>query len=281
MSRSAFRSERGESSVEISLILQDLEAHVISLQEQGVSEVECFGEFTADASPERIVHSVVAGGDSSQALPVGCLPRPFESAETASTGNPMDAIAREIEECRRCRLHSARFRVVPGQGAARPDILFVGEGPGREEDEQGIAFIGAAGRLLTSIIAAMGYDRKEVFITNVVKCRPPENRKPLPDEMDACMPFLRRQIVLLSPRIIVTLGATALEGLMGPPVSITRQRGKWLEFDGIPLMPTFHPSYLLRNQAAKAPVWADMQDVLRKLGRKPPERQRKSGRSGD
>lgn len=219
----------------LAALLDDVERYAIALREQGITEIECSG---AGAAP--------------------------------------DAVLREIERraaaCTRCRLHESRLKSVPGQGAAHPDMMFVGEGPGRDEDQQGLAFVGAAGRLLTRIIEAMGYQRREVFIANIVKCRPPDNRKPLPDEMQACLPYLKAQISLLRPKVIVALGATALEGLVGPPVSISRQRGAWLRFEDIPLMPTFHPSYLLRSPSAKKHVWEDMKAVLERLGRTPPKK---------
>ncbi len=247
-------------------ILNDLDKYVVSLQEQGIKSIKCppgtsLGKTAhkrpapvKDNAPRKVASTAAAASAPTAPAPI-------------SEG--LKQVQREVAMCRKCRLHEKRNKTVPGQGAEHPDVLFVGEGPGRDEDAQGIAFVGAAGKLLTNIISAMNYEREEVFIANVVKCRPPENRKPLPDEMEACLPYLKAQIAELRPKIIVTLGATALEGLIGPPVSITRQRGKWLEFEGIPLMPTFHPSYLLRNQAAKRPVWEDMQDVLKKLGRKP------------
>ncbi len=246
-------------------ILNDLDKYVVSLQEQGIKSIKCppgssLGKI-AHKRPARVKDNAPRNVSPALNAPVPAASAPISEA--------LKQVQHEIADCRKCRLCEKRNKTVPGQGAEHPDILFVGEGPGRDEDAQGIAFIGAAGKLLTNIIGAMDYEREEVFIANVVKCRPPENRKPLPDEMEACLPYLKAQIAELRPKIIVTLGATALEGLIGPPVTITRQRGKWLEFEGIPLMPTFHPSYLLRNQAAKRPVWEDMQAVLKKLGRKP------------
>ncbi len=199
-------------------------------------------------------------------------PAPMAPADGPEPGAALAAIAGKISGCRRCGLHKTRTRTVPGQGLSRPEILFIGEGPGADEDLQGLAFVGRAGQLLTRLITRMGYRREDVFIANVVKCRPPENRKPLPDEMEACRPFLREQIAVLQPKVIVTLGATAMEGLFSAlgKVFITRQRGQWLAYDQIPLMPTFHPSYLLRNPPAMWDVWKDMQAVLQRLGRTSP-----------
>jgi DNA polymerase len=148
--------------------------------------------------------------------------------------------------------------------------MFVGEGPGAEEDAQGRPFVGKAGKLLDRMIEAMGYRREEVFIANVVKCRPPENRKPQREEMDMCLPYLRQQIRLIRPKVIVGLGGTAMEGLLGKPVGITRMRGIWQEYQGIKLMPTFHPSYLLRDPAKKKDAWQDLKAVLTELGKQAP-----------
>jgi DNA polymerase len=150
--------------------------------------------------------------------------------------------------------------------------MFVGEGPGEEEDRQGLAFVGAAGQLLTKMIEAMGLTREEVFIGNIVKCRPPNNRQPTAEEMQTCIPYLERQIEILKPRIIVALGATAMKGLMRVETGITRLRGTWMSYRGIDLMPTFHPAYLLRYPPAKHDAWKDLQDVLARLGRRPPPR---------
>ena len=146
--------------------------------------------------------------------------------------------------------------------------MFVGEAPGRDEDEQGRPFVGRAGQLLDKMIAAMGYARADVFIANILKCRPPNNRTPAPEEMARCIPYLKRQIALVRPKAIVALGATAFRGLMDDPqASITRVRGVWTTFEGIPLMPTFHPAYLLRAPAAKRVVWEDLQKVMARLGK--------------
>jgi uracil-DNA glycosylase len=189
---------------------------------------------------------------------------------TAAPRGDLAAIARAVEQCKKCSLHETRKRTVPGQGAGTPEILFVGEAPGADEDRQGLAFVGAAGQLLTRMIEAMGYTRDQVFIANILKCRPPDNRVPLPEEMERCLPYLKEQIAILKPKVIVTLGATAARGLLGLTEGITRLRGKWLAFQDIPLMPTFHPSYLLHNPSAKREVWQDLQAVLKRLGRTPP-----------
>jgi DNA polymerase len=161
--------------------------------------------------------------------------------------------------------------------------LFVGEAPGFAEDQKGLAFVGKAGQLLTKMIEAMGYTRDQVFIGNIIKCRPPNNRTPLPDEMETCMPYLRQQIEILKPKVIVAMGATAVKGLLGLQEGITKLRGTWLSFEGTEVMPTYHPAYLLRNESAKKDVWNDLKAVLKRLGRKPPpvrkKRQTSSSRS--
>lgn len=200
------------------------------------------------------------------------------AARQAAAGDPAKAaplgdlaeITRAVAACQKCALHETRIRTVPGQGSGAPEILFVGEAPGADEDQQGLAFVGPAGQLLTRMIEAMGYTREQVFIANILKCRPPDNRTPLPDEMATCLPYLKGQIALLRPKVIVALGATATRGLLGLTEGITRLRGKWLAFEGIPLMPTFHPSYLLRTPSAKRDAWQDLQAVLKRLGRTAP-----------
>ncbi len=184
---------------------------------------------------------------------------------------PLQPIVDEIAACRLCPLSKTRQHTVPGQGPLRPDILFVGEGPGADEDAQGIAFIGRAGQLLSRMITAMGYTRDEVFIGNIVKCRPPGNRVPTPAEMAGCIPYLKRQIAVIRPKLIVCLGATAARGLVQETLPIGKARGHWREFEGIPVMLTFHPAYLLRDPSKKAPCWDDLKAVLARLGRKPPK----------
>ncbi len=183
------------------------------------------------------------------------------------TSGSLASIATAIAQCTKCSLHQSRNKTVPGQGCDNPDIMFIGEAPGANEDRQGKAFVGRAGELLTKMIKAMGYTRDEVFIGNILKCRPPGNRKPLPVEMDTCLPYLKEQIALLKPKVIITMGATAAHGLFDITTPITRLRGKWLTFEEIDVMPTYHPAYLLRNPSAKHEAWADLQAVLKHLAR--------------
>jgi DNA polymerase len=173
----------------------------------------------------------------------------------------LEALRAWIGDCTRCKLHRGRKTIVFGQGNPRAQLMFVGEGPGADEDEQGLAFVGKAGQLLTRIIEAMGLRREDVFIGNVIKCRPPENRNPEPDEIIACQPFLERQIALIRPKVIVGLGKFAAQWLLKTAEPISRIRGRLGEYQGVKVMPTWHPAYLLRNPAAKKEVWADMKLV--------------------
>ena len=181
---------------------------------------------------------------------------------------------REILQCRRCRLHESKTHYVPGEGSNHPDIMFIGEGPGETEDQFGRPFIGKAGQLLDKIIQKMGMKREEVFIANVVKCRPPNNREPQKDEVETCLPYLSRQITILQPKVIVCLGRVALNNLLGTSHSMGRIRGQLLSFHDTPLIPTYHPSYILHKKdkeeisRTKWEVWEDMQKVLALIPRK-------------
>jgi len=183
----------------------------------------------------------------------------------------LERLVKEINDCRGCPLHATRRNPVPGEGPDRPEVMFVGEGPGETEDQFGRPFIGNAGQLLSRVIEKMGYSREQVYITNVVKCRPPNNREPLPDEVAACKPYLMRQIEILAPKVIVCLGRVAVSHLLGGSEGITRLRGKVLRLGEIPVVPTFHPSYILHQRdkqavsKAKWQVWEDMQVVLKLL----------------
>ena len=194
-----------------------------------------------------------------------------------------DELRRRVLPCVKCsHLAATRRNVVFGVGDINARIMFVGEAPGADEDVQGEPFVGRAGQLLTKIIVAMGLSRETVYIANILKCRPdmppnaPGNRKPTPEEMETCIPFLHEQIDLIGPRVLVALGATAVEGLLGKTIGITRLRGQWRSYRGIPLMPTFHPSFLLRpeNAPQKRKVWEDMMQVMERIGMPISERQR-------
>ncbi|TWT42279.1 Uracil DNA glycosylase superfamily protein [Phycisphaerae bacterium RAS1] len=184
-----------------------------------------------------------------------------------------------VRGCRKCVLHERRTQTVFGVGRARPDIVFVGEGPGQDEDEQGFPFVGKAGQLLTRMIAAMTLTREQVYICNIVKCRPPGNRTPVEEEMAACSPYLLRQLAILRPKVIVALGRPASQSLLATTIPISKLRGRLQDFPppelaglGLPaakIMPTFHPAYLLRVPGEKAKAWEDLQEVMRFLGLKP------------
>jgi uracil-DNA glycosylase family 4 len=186
-------------------------------------------------------------------------------ADSVGAGS-LDALRLETHDCNACRLAGTRTQVVFGVGNPNADLMFIGEAPGRDEDIQGEPFVGRAGQLLTDIIKAMKLTRDDVYIANVIKCRPPDNRNPEPDELDQCRPFLRRQVALIRPKVIVTLGKFGLQSLTEKSYAISAVRGQWLDYDGIKLMPTYHPAYLLRTPAAKKDVWSDMKKVMAELG---------------
>ncbi len=188
------------------------------------------------------------------------------AAAQSGANDLLDDLRTIAMACEKCRLAKTRTQVVYGVGNPNADLMFIGEAPGRDEDEKGEPFVGRAGQLLTDIIKAMKLTRDDVYIANVIKCRPPENRNPEPDELDACRPYIRRQVELIQPKVIVTLGRFALQSLTEKAYGITSVRGQWLEYNGVKVMPTYHPAYLLRNPAAKKDVWADMKKVMSELG---------------
>lgn len=183
----------------------------------------------------------------------------------------LDDILTDLGDCRRCPLGESRNNLVYGVGNPKAKIVFVGEGPGRDEDLQGEPFVGEAGKLLTKIIEAMGVSRSDVYICNVIKCRPPQNRDPLPSEVGACSPFMLRQLQSIKPSAIVALGKFAAQTLLEVKTPISKLRGSFHNYHGIPLMPTFHPAALLRDPSLKRDVWEDMKLVMQKLGMKPPK----------
>ena len=177
----------------------------------------------------------------------------------------LDEIRADLGECQRCPLASGRNALVFGEGNPHARVVFVGEGPGREEDNSGVPFVGEAGRLLDKILFAMGLCREDVYICNVIKCRPPQNRNPVAQEICACEPFLQRQLAAIRPRLIIAMGKFAAQTLLQQQTAIGKLRGHWHSYQNIPLMPTFHPAYLLRSPAAKREVWEDMKHVMRRL----------------
>lgn len=198
------------------------------------------------------------------------MPDPIPVLSLAPEGDTLKIIEADIGDCTRCRLHEGRNKIVFGVGNKHAPLVFVGEGPGADEDAQGIPFVGRAGQLLTQMIEGTAkkegipIEREDIYICNVVKCRPPENRTPLPDEMEICGQFLFRQLLAIRPKAICALGSTAAKAVLGTKEGVTRLRGKWHKWRDIPVMVTYHPSYLLRpyNQNAKRESWEDLKKVL-------------------
>ena len=198
-------------------------------------------------------------------LPAAPGPSLFDAADKI-VGDTLLRIREDLGECTRCKLYKHRHTIVFGDGNPQAELVFVGEGPGADEDAQGLPFVGRAGKLLTQMIEAMGLERQDVYICNVVKCRPPENRMPEDDEVSTCSPFLLRQLEVISPKVIVCLGAVAAKTLLRTNRGISQFRGQWLDYRGSKLMATYHPAYLLRNPNAKGEVWKDLQKVMAVLG---------------
>ncbi|MEZ4600350.1 MAG: uracil-DNA glycosylase [Syntrophotaleaceae bacterium] len=196
-------------------------------------------------------------------LPV-CLPGE-PGPEEFCRRETLEEIRADLGDCRRCPLCERRNQIVFGTGNRRASLVFVGEAPGREEDLKGEPFVGEAGRLLDRILFAIGLHREDIYICNVIKCRPPGNRDPQPEEVAVCESFLKRQLASIRPRLIVTLGRFAAQSLLRSQTPISRLRGVWQSYEGIPLMPTYHPAFLLRNPAAKRDVWEDMKQVRAKM----------------
>lgn len=203
------------------------------------------------------------------AAPVAVEAATIPSGEVGST-ETLDAIREELGDCHRCALGEGRTNLVFGVGDPKARLVFIGEAPGRDEDIQGEPFVGEAGQLLTKIIAAMGFKREEVYICNVLKCRPPGNRNPQPAEIEQCGPFMLRQIKAIAPQALVAFGTFAAQTLLETKAPISKLRGHFHDYHGIPLMPTFHPAFLLRNAGMKREVWEDMQQVMGLLGMKAP-----------
>lgn len=192
---------------------------------------------------------------------------------SSMTGTGLDHLATAIAACRACGLCATRTNAVPGSGSLTAEIVFIGEMPSAEDDASGQPFAGKDGELLTKMITAMGLSREEVFISNVIKCRPPASRAPVADEVAACLGYLHQQLAIIRPKVICTLGNLPLRALLNDDtLGVTRLRGTRLDYRGTPLIPTFHPAFLLRNEAAKKPCWEDLKQVLAVLGRTPPAR---------
>ena len=263
--------------------------HLESLKQRGVRYVDVLPESLSRLAKPPTQKTATA--PLGQAAPAVITQHPEEPSvydlPKLSADKKESALAKLRDEtlaCVRCgHLVSSRTQVVFGVGTVHADLVFVGEAPGQDEDKEGEPFVGAAGKLLTKIIQATGLDRDKVYIANILKCRPDTpgkvygNRKPRPEEMETCFPWVKRQIEIIQPKVMVALGGTAVEGLLGKmPSGITRLRGNWQEYRGVPVMPTFHPSYLLRNQSwvIKRHVWEDMMKVMNRLNMPISDKQR-------
>lgn len=186
---------------------------------------------------------------------------------TPAGNDPMETLRQSIQGCCRCNLHRTRKNIVFGEGDPQAKLMFIGEAPGFDEDRSGRPFVGKAGQLLDKMISAMQFSRDEVFIANIVKCRPPENRAPAPEEADCCISYLQQQINIVRPEVIVLLGAVAVKYLLNTTTGISKMRGKWTSYENIPVMPTFHPAFLLRQESAKREAWQDLQQVMARFGK--------------
>lgn len=225
------------------------------------------------AAPVRVAPAAVGSERSVPRVPSAPATPSRLSSEERRTR--LATVAETVKVCTRCSLHATRKQTVFSRGNPEAELCFIGEGPGADEDAQGAPFVGKAGQLLDKMIAAMGLRQDEVYIANVVKCRPPDNRTPEPAEMASCLPYLNEQLDSVRPRVIVALGGTAVRGLLGPTAGITKIRGTWRLYRGAtPLMPTFHPAYVLRQptKEVRGMVWSDLQQVLNELGRPLPGR---------
>jgi uracil-DNA glycosylase len=227
-----------------------------------------------EASPPREVVSLREALPAREVVPTreaaparGWRERLATAAPAEERLHRLQLLEAEVKTCQRCVLAETRTQTVFSRGSGKSGICFIGEGPGAEEDARGQPFVGAAGQLLDKMIQAMGLGRDDVYVCNIVKCRPPNNRQPAPNEMSACRDYLTEQLELIQPKVIVALGGTAVQGLLGLNMGITKLRGQWRVYRGeIPVMPTFHPAYLLRQPGAKRQVWDDLKLVLKHLG---------------
>ncbi len=192
-----------------------------------------------------------------------------EHAPAKAVPETLAGIRSDLGDCTRCRLSAHRNRIVFGAGNPRSRLVFVGEGPGYDEDQQGEPFVGAAGQLLTRIIHAINLTREQVYICNIIKCRPPGNRNPLPDEINTCFPFLKRQILSIQPEFICALGSVAAQTLLDTRQPISKLRGHFFTYHDIQLMPTYHPAFLLRNSGRKRDVWEDMKQLMKEMAKRP------------
>lgn len=253
-----------------SQLLASVGAYLQELQESGIDGL------SLEPAAAAILEPSPAQPVSAQLEPQQNVQQP--DSAPAEKQETLEQIRKNLGDCQRCKLGATRNKLVFGAGNPRARLVFVGEGPGADEDQKGEPFVGDAGRMLNRIISAMGLQREEVYICNVVKCRPPQNRNPEKDEIAACSPFLLRQLHSIKPEVIVALGTFAAQTVLGSKEPISKLRGKFHDFHGVPLMPTYHPSYLLRsggNSDSFWTVWDDMTQVLRLLKLPVPDKSRK------
>ena len=241
----------------------------VDAYECGYTRVKFAGEplFTDDTENymSEALENSTEEGKSELVSTNSTIPASSSSIDNTA-GLSLDELNAKVLRCTRCGLARTRNNVVPGMGVEHPDVLVIGEGPGHDEDMQGLPFVGKAGVLLDRMLAAIGLDRKtNCYIANIVKCRPPENRNPFPDEQAACFSFLEAQIHILKPKIILCMGKIAIEKLMNQNIAITQAHGEFFDYNGIPVMPTYHPSALLRNEELKRPAWEDLKKFIRRL----------------
>ncbi len=251
------KREKSSMDQNVKEIIVDLKSYLEYLKGLGITELPLFSN-----GNEKIYQSEASAG-------VGAIhesPPPYRMANRSSSKpQRLEEVRSELGDCRRCKLHRTRRTLVFGEGNEKARLMLIGEGPGNDEDVQGMPFVGKAGQLLTKILQAIEIEREEVYITNIIKCRPPQNRNPEPDEIENCYPFLLKQIQAIRPRIICALGTFSAQTLLKTDVKITALRGKVYDFSGIQLFPTYHPAYLLRNPEKKREVWEDMKQIARHL----------------
>jgi uracil-DNA glycosylase len=234
---------------EIKAIARDLQEHILWYQSEGVD--------TWVKPTPKIVQSAVTQPDGAHKA---------QSSGRLSTLNTLESVRELLGDCQRCTLSTERTHIVFGDGNPKADLLFVGEAPGQDEDIQGKPFVGKSGQLLSKMISAMGLSRDQVYIANIIKCRPPKNRNPKPDEIAACSPFLDQQIAAISPKVICALGSFAAQTLLKTDTKISALRGRFHDLNGLKILPTFHPAYLLHNPGQKRTVWEDLQKVMAVMG---------------
>jgi DNA polymerase len=251
-----------------------LSEHLRFYQELGVTGISrdpAWRRRAEDSGPEPAEGPEATPNENVPPAPEAAMSPAPVALQLVRSPEALAAIRHELGECTRCKLHGqGRKQIVFGVGNPAADIMFVGEAPGADEDTQGIPFVGRAGQLLTKMIEAMGLRRDEVYIANVLKCRPPANRDPEPDEVGSCEPFLFQQIASVQPKVIIALGAFAARALLKTQDPISRMRGRVYDYRGAQLIPTFHPSFLLRSPGYKREAWEDLKKALGLLGRQPP-----------